>query len=127
MQTTAGDAAGSVEDMDAPPPTFEVLSFSDVDGADLLDATRGATTPEEVADSVEQESEFGERFDIDVASTEACLEELGNELPDGDKTPFGAEPSTSGLLVYFAVLDDDGVESVLTVNLDECRLVDVDE
>jgi hypothetical protein len=126
---TAAD--GGIDDgaeEQAPPPTTEVLAFDDVDGADLLDATRDAATPDEVTDSLEAApiAEARTFASVPVAQAEACLEELDDRIPPGDKTLIGVDETADGLLVYFAVIGADGVTSVLTVNLDDCTLVDID-
>ena len=126
--TASDSAADGGAEQEAPPATTEVLAFDGVDGADLLDATRNAATPDEATDSLEDApiAEARAFASVPVPQAEACLEDLGDQLPPGDKTIIGVDQTDDGLLVYFAVIDADGVSSVLTVNLDECTLVDVD-
>lgn len=119
----AEDSAGGDA---AEEPTLEVLSFDGIDGSDLLEDAGTAATPDEVTDSIERENRSLARTPVGVAEAEACLEELGDQLPAGDKTLIGADETDDGLLVYFAVIDDGGLEWVVTVNLDECRVVDID-
>ena len=127
---TASADSGSADSggAEAPPSTIEVSSYSDVDGSDLLAAPSEADTPEEVSESLTNDGPPAlARSSVDLTAIEACLEQLGRQLPDGGLAPIGVEETEQGLLVFFAVLDDEGVESVVTVNLDQCRIVDVDQ
>lgn len=116
----------NVAENGAPPAdaSARVPELDQVDGADLLGAVRQAETPEQLSESIAPRT-TGPLVDVDLESAEQCLEQLGNRTPDGDKTLMGADETDDGMVVYFAVLLD-GAESVITVNLDSCTIVDID-
>lgn len=108
------------------PAVAEVPQFNSLDGADVLDATEDATSPAEIADSV---SALGpqSRATIDVASLEACLERLADQLPSGTVAPVAFEKRDGADLLFLTVTSGDDVGSVVTIDLTACSLVDTDQ
>lgn len=119
----AGDAGASEEA--APGTTTEVLTFSETDGADLLAATEGKSTPESINEALAEEMPVS-RSVLDLTTAEACIENLDSALAPGTKVVLGVEERNGDLLVFLGIDDGSGVESVATVNLTSCSLVDVD-
>ena len=119
----AGDAGASEEA--APGTTTEVLTFSETDGADLLAATEGKSTPESINEALAEEMPVS-RSALDLTAVEACIENLDSTLAPGIKVVLGVEERNGDLLVFLGIDDGSGVESVATVNLTSCSLVDVD-
>jgi hypothetical protein len=119
---TAPVADGSEES----PAVAEVPEFTSLDGSDLLEATEGAQSPAEIADSVSA-LEPTSRALIDVSAVESCLERLADELPRGDVAPVAFEQRDGDALLFLTVTEADDVASVVTVNLTTCALVDVDQ
>ena len=108
------------------PAVAEVPQFTTLDGADLLAATEGATTPAEIADSVYTLEPTSSAM-IDVSEVESCLERLADALPRGDVAPVALEERDGDALLFLTVTEADDVASVVTVNLTTCSLVDVDQ
>jgi len=107
------------------PSVAEVPEFTSLDGADLLEATEGAQSPAEIADSVSRLDPTSSAL-IDVSAVEACLERLAGELPRGDVAPVALEQRDGDALLFLTVAEADDVASVVTVNLTTCSLVDID-
>ncbi len=108
------------------PVVAEVPQFTSLDGADLLEATEGAQSPAEIADSVSTLEPTSSAL-IDVAAVESCLERLADELPRGDVAPVALEQRDGDVLLFLTVTEANDVASVVTVNLTTCTLVDVDQ
>jgi hypothetical protein len=119
---SAAVAGGSEES----PAVAEVPEFTSLDGADLLEATEGAQSPAEIADSVSTLDPTSSAV-IDVSAVEACLEGLADQLPRGDVSPVALEQRDGDALLFLTVTEADGVASVVTVNLTTCSLVDIDQ
>ncbi len=115
---------GSEESAD-PAPVAEVQSFTDADGSDLLALTEGAATPKDIDELLEAVSATRSTVDVDVV--EACLEAIGRSLPSGDKTLLGVGDLDGAEVAYFAVIDENGVSSVLTIDLSTCTVVAIDD
>lgn len=103
----------------------EVPEFTSLDGAELLEATEGAQSPAEIADSVSTLDPTSSAL-IDVSAVEACLESLADELPRGDIAPVALEQRDGDALLFLTVTEADDVASVVTVNLTTCSLIDID-
>lgn len=125
VETTETDSALTPMAQESTAPTAAVPELHDVEGSELIDSVGDAQTPEEVTEALQRRSPSAPPVDVDVAAAEACLEKLGEDLPTGDKTLVGADETDEGLIVYFLVLDADGVEWAITVNLDECTVLEV--
>lgn len=115
---------GSEESAD-PAPVAEVQSFTDADGSDLLALTEGAATPKDIDELLEAVSATRSTVDVDVV--EECLEAIGRSLPSGDKTLLGVGDLDGAEVAYFAVIDENGVSSVLTIDLSTCTVVAIDD
>jgi len=122
-------ASGSSDEV--PPATADVLTFDDVDGSELLSVTEGETDPQVMSESIEEQLEPKSRSSIDVDAVQQCLEALGTQIPEGDKVVLGeilgSEETDTGLLVFVGVIDPQtGIEAVVTIDVAECRVVDID-
>lgn len=106
-------------------PVAEVPELHGVDGTELIDSVGDARTPEEASEALRRQAPSAPPLNVDVAAVDACLEMLGDDLPPGDKTLIGGDATEDGLIVYLVVLDTEGVEWAMTLNLDECAVIDV--
>lgn len=120
----ASDVGGVEEEV--PGSTTEVLTFADTDGSDLLAAAEGKSTPESINEALSEDTTPISRSALDLTTVEACIEKLDTILAPGTKVVLGVEERDGDLLVFLGIDDGSGVESVATVNLTECTLVDVD-
>ena len=109
-----------------PEQVGDVQSFTDVDGSDLLVLTEGAATPKDI-DVLLQRALVSTPSTVDVDQVEACLEAIGASVPSGDKTLLGVGDLEGTEVAYFAVIDETGVSSVLTIDLSTCSVVAIDD
>lgn len=113
------------EESDGPESAGDVQAFTDVDGSDLLALTEGAASPKDINDLLA--GTVGViRSNVDVDLLEACLEAIGTSLPSGDKTLLGVGEREGMEVAYFAVIDETGVSSVITIDLSTCSVVAID-
>jgi hypothetical protein len=109
-----------------PEQVGEVQAFTGLDGSDLLALTEGAATPKDINELLEG-AVVATRSSVDVDQIEACLEAIGTSLPSGDKTLLGVGDLEGTEVAYFAVIDETGVSSVLTIDLSTCTVVAIDD
>ncbi len=121
-------AGGSAQDEGAEevPETTEVLAVQDVDGQDLLEATEGETTPEGVTRALGEQAPVP-TTEVAVDDIAACLESLASRLPAGETQPIAIDARQDGELLYLTVDPGNGVAAVVTIRLDTCALVDIDQ
>lgn len=120
--------AGTFSDPESvdPEQAGEVQAFTDVDGSDLLTLTEGAATAKDVDERLEG-TVASTPSNVDVDLAEACLETIGSSLPRGDKILLGVGDREGTEVAYFAVIDETGVSSVLTIDLATCTVVAIDD
>lgn len=116
----------SGEESADPEMVGDVQAFTDVDGSDLLALTEGAATPKDI-DELLEGAMAATRSTVDVDLVEACLEAIGTSLPSGDKALLGVGERDGTEVAYFAVIDETGVSSVLTIDLATCTVVAIDD
>lgn len=121
---TFTDAAGDVAEGTTLSRTTSVPEVDDIDGSDLLPDVAAAESPQDLSSTMAEE-QASRSIDLSVDDIQACLEELGDRLPIGDKTPVVADRDGNRLLVYLALLRD-GPDTIITIDLETCELVDVD-
>jgi hypothetical protein len=102
------------------------LTFADTDGSDLLAATEGKSTPESINEALAEDTTPIARSALDISTVQMCIEQLDAILAPGTKVVLGVEERDGDLLVFLGIDEGSGVESVATVNLTKCALVDVD-
>jgi hypothetical protein len=105
--------------------TAPVYSLDGFDGESLLEATRGQRNQAEIDDSLAKAGLTNDSS-IDVARVDACLETLSADLPSGSQVPLGIEPTPDGDVVFLGVDSGEGVDSVVSIALDTCSIVDID-
>lgn len=103
-----------------------VYSLDDLDGDALLDATRGQQDPEEMDQSLE-EAGLAKSSAIDADRVAACLGTLSDQFPDGSQHPFAVQQTDDGEVLFVGVDSGEGVSSVVSISLDTCSIVDIDE
>ena len=93
---------------------------------ELLAATKGQRDLEEVEGSVDDASVAGvSRFDLARAdSVDQCLESLQDQLPGGDIIPLATSLDEGTEIAYVGVTGDTGIEQVIAIAIEVCRVVD---
>ena len=92
----------------------------------MLAATKGQRDLEEVEGSVDNASVAGvSRFDLArTDSVDECLESLQDQLPGGDIIPLATSLNEATEIVYVGVAGDTGIEQVIAIAIEACRVVD---
>lgn len=135
----AGGAAGGADDAASTPPQTEsladasqdagtapVYSLDGLDGTSLLEATKGQRNQAEIEESL-QRAGLTNDSSIDIDRVEACREALSGDLPSGTQIPLAVEQTPDGDVVFVGVDSGEGVTSVISINLDTCSIVDIDQ
>jgi hypothetical protein len=120
-QGNEADASGGVEE------PVSVPEVKGVDIPDVLSATAGDKTPEEVSEDVAplgyQRSLTVDREDID-----RCLELLREKLPPETTGAIllGAESSGTSMIVHLGLTFADGIQAGVSIDLADCSVVTFD-
>ena len=99
---------------------------SDVSTDEVLDATAGADTPSEAEDGLDLAQYKLAPLDTQRGSTlEACVEQLSDELPPGDLITLGTTIVDGVETLFVGITDETGITSVASIDIDDCRVVEI--
>jgi hypothetical protein len=105
----------------------EPVSVPEVKGADLpdvLSATAGDKTPQEVTEDVATNG-YQRTLTVDREDIDACLDELKAKLPPETTGAIvlGAEETDSSLIVHLGLTFSDGIQAGVSIDLSDCSVV----
>jgi hypothetical protein len=115
---------------DAAPPAEEPVTVPEVKGADVpdvLNATTGDKTPEEVSQDVAPLG-YQRSLTVDKEDIDQCLELLREKLPPETTGAIllGAEPSGTSMIVHLGLTFADGIQAGVSIDLSDCSVVTFD-
>ena len=120
-ETTTGDFAEEELLLEVPE-----LRSTNID--EMLDTVEGETDDDAIAEGLEPFAFSQSSFTVSRDDIEACREQLGRALPDGDLQVIGATREASGaIVVTVAFSNSKGVDGFATIDLSTCVLVDLAE
>lgn len=119
----AADGGGSES---SPTAEESIPELEDFDGGALLDITEGKTSTDDIEESLERAVQPRAFSSVTRDEVEACLEQRADELPEGEIIPLGTETTNGEELVYLGFIGLDGLQVVVTVDVETCEITDVD-
>ena len=118
------DAGDDTVALFAPGEPVEVVDLPDARVEELLEATEGNTTPAEVEQNMTALG-YSKSLFIDGSMIENCVDAIRSSLPAGTSSVLvlGADTTGDTTIVHLGLTMDDGIEAVVTIDLDDCSIL----
>jgi anti-sigma factor RsiW len=121
---TGGEADAAADGLTR---SVSVPELEGEDVPDVLTATAGAKTPQEVTEDVSTLG-YQQSLNVDREQIDACLAELKAKLPPETTGAIvlGAEETDTSLIVHLGLTFADGIQAGVSVDLADCSVVTFD-
>lgn len=111
-------------EFDASDDDLTVVWMRQADAKSLLEATQGKVSPATGQDFIAADG-YANEISINRFVVDHCLESVMEEFPAGATTLLlGADDSRASIVVFVGVDEGSGIETVISVDLADCSIVD---